>query len=339
MVKGVHRWILFDSRCPLAPTPTGAAVLPYAMQPRFAVQHPAGAARAVILVVHGLNLRPERMQPICELLLERQAIVVRMALRGHRGLYERLESVRRRDWLDDFAAAFDTLAEEAGRSTGEGPKRSPGTDPVGHQRTGTSVSPLPIGVLGQSLGALAFCDYHSAAAATGSGAAEDSDIEAIAAGHGAREALLLSPAIGLRPRVHILRPLIALHRRLPIPSASDPTDRLYDRLPAGAYRALFATYAAFRHSLRAAPLRLPCRIVVNEGDELVSTRGISRLIETGALSAAGLVVLARGAGARGAHHLAVDPDTMGGENWERFRGEVDRFVDAVATSKKTEDRV
>ena len=276
------------------------------MLPRFDIQRPPVEPRAIVLVVHGLNLRPERMQPVCTLLLERGAIVVRMALRGHRGIYERLARVRRADWLDDFTAAFDTIAEQAG-----------------HRRTEES-APLPIGFLGQSLGALAFCDYLCSSGA---------DSRAIDTGRGVREALLLSPAIALRPRVYILRPLITLHPRLPIPSASDPADRLYDRLPAGAYRALFATYAAFRHSLRAAPLELPCRIVVNEGDELVSARGISRLIETGALSAARLVVFARSADGRGAHHLAVDPDTMGSENWERFRTEVDRFVDALATAR------
>lgn len=293
------------------------------MLPRFAIQQPTGAPRAAVLVAHGLNLHPDRMQPICNLLLEAGAIVVRMALRGHRGVYDRLARVRRNDWLEDFAAAFDTLAEQAGRPTGESPQLKPGRSRTRGRRTGTS-APLPTGFLGQSLGALAFCDYLCAG---------HRDSAPGVTGYPASQALLISPALALRPRVHILRPLIATHRRLPIPSASDPADRLYDRLPAGAYRALFASYATFRRSLRAAPLRLPCRIVVNEGDEIVSSRGISRLVDLGALPDARLLVFERDTAGRGARHLAVDPETMGADNWRRFDEEARRFVDSVAASR------
>ncbi|NBC30858.1 MAG: hypothetical protein GVY29_12810, partial [Spirochaetes bacterium] len=169
------------------------------MIPRFLQYEPAVPPRAVVLVVHGLNLHPDRMTPVCTLLQSLGCRVVRMALAGHRGDYSALKDVTRESWLEDYRAAAGFLA--------------------GAAQDGGSPEELPVGFLGQSLGALTFCDFllTEPLQAGGGPRAPDGPRAAV-------RALFLAPAIALRPSAQLLRPLAALTRRLPIPSASSPED-------------------------------------------------------------------------------------------------------------------
>ncbi|MFP4068005.1 MAG: alpha/beta hydrolase [Spirochaetaceae bacterium] len=265
------------------------------MIPRFQQYEPTIPPRAVVLVVHGLNLHPDRMTPVCALLQSLGVRVVRMALAGHRGDYGALEEVTRESWLEDYRAAARFLGEAA--------------------RVDRSAGELPLGFLGQSLGALTFCDFVLT--------------EALYAGYAARvadRALFLSPAVALRRSAQLLRPLTALTRRLPIPSASSPEDRLYPRLPAATYRALYASYREVRSRLSGDSVPIPSTVVMHPRDELISRRGIERLIAEERLSKSRLVLLEQDATARGTNHLAVCRHTMGDANWRRFEEVAAEFV-------------
>lgn len=263
---------------------------------RFVTDVPRGKPCAVVLVTHGLNLHPDRMLPVCEVLRGLGAIVVRMALRGHQGRYEDLVTVTRNAWLDDFRDA----CERIGRIRSESPQHAS----------------LPVAFVGQSIGALTFTDYllqpERAAMFVG--------------------ALFLSPAIALRPKAQVMRVARIAPRRLPIPSASATEDRMYDRLPAGAYRALFDAYSAVRHSLREHPMRLPTTILCDPNDELVSVKGLRRLIDSERLPNARLVTIESSDDARGYGHMAVDEPTMGPANWEKCREHLIRLMEGVRRS-------
>ncbi len=265
--------------------------------PRLVTEIPRGKPRAVVLVAHGLNLHPDRMLPVCGVLVGQGAVVVRMALRGHQGRYEELVTVTRNAWRDDFHDAGEHIDRIRSLGAGHGS--------------------LPVGFVGQSIGALAFTDYLlQAGRATPFFAA-----------------VFLSPAIALRPKAHLMRVCAIVPRRLPIPSASAAEDRVYSRLPAGAYRALFDVYAAVKHGLRECPLRLPITILCDPDDELVSVRGLRRLIERGALQDARLVAIEATAEARGYRHMAVDEATMGAANWETCRMHLRQLLARIAPAQ------
>ncbi|MFO8064587.1 MAG: hypothetical protein R6V29_08125 [Spirochaetia bacterium] len=285
------------------------------MLPRFFRYEPPGPPKAVVLVVHGLNLHPDRMGSICTLLQSLGVLVVRMALSGHRGDYTALEEITRESWLEDYNAASQLL----GSVTAEG----------------GPASGLPVGFLGQSLGALTFCDFLLSEPTAGPtpGRADPVGADPTGAEPALPQfsgALLLSPALSLRPKTQILRPLTALTRRLPIPSASSPNDRLYPRLPAAAYHALYRSHHELRRRLRGDELPIPATVVMHPRDELISRPGIERLIRAGHLPGGSLVLLAPNNESRGTRHLAVCEQTMGRANWRRFEGVVAEFVGVLA---------
>ena len=265
--------------------------------PRFAVEMPVGDPRALILVAHGLNLHPDRMMPVCGVLRDSGAAVVRMALRGHRGSYRELAAVTRSAWLDDFTDA----CSEIDRIRSQGP---------GH-------APLPVGFVGQSIGALTFADHLL-------------QIERVAP---FTAAVFLSPAVALRPKAQLMRASRFLPRGLPIPSASAREDRLYGRLPAGVYRALFESYAAVRRTLREGPVRLQTTILSDPDDELVSFCGLQQIIGEGGFPNARLVGLEYTKEARGYGHMAVDEPTMGAANWKTTRGHLRQLVESISGSR------
>ncbi|MGK5086166.1 alpha/beta fold hydrolase [Bdellovibrionota bacterium FG-2] len=59
---------------------------------------PPSSVRAVVLVVHGLNLRPERMDPLCKILHTEDFDVLRVALKGHQGSLVEMQSVTLEEW-------------------------------------------------------------------------------------------------------------------------------------------------------------------------------------------------------------------------------------------------
>ena len=62
--------------------------------------------RAVALITHGLNLQPDRMQPLAEVLREWGAHVYLAALSGHRGDLPEFQKVTRQRWLKDLEEAY-----------------------------------------------------------------------------------------------------------------------------------------------------------------------------------------------------------------------------------------
>ncbi len=95
-----------------AHVPSGASGNP----PRDGMEwfYPAGKpVNSVAVVVHGFNLRPDRMGEIVELLRSNGSIVVNVALSGHRGDYDELKTATREDWLKDLHRAGRAARKKA----------------------------------------------------------------------------------------------------------------------------------------------------------------------------------------------------------------------------------
>jgi alpha-beta hydrolase superfamily lysophospholipase len=67
---------------------------------------PGASTRAVALVLHGLNNRPETMTAIAELLAARGAASLIVALRGHGDGLAAFKTVTREGWLSEVAEAY-----------------------------------------------------------------------------------------------------------------------------------------------------------------------------------------------------------------------------------------
>jgi alpha-beta hydrolase superfamily lysophospholipase len=74
---------------------------------------PRTATRAVAVVVHGLNLKPSRMDTIASELNKRGILVMRVSLTGHGGDISKFKHVKRSDWLNDLFRAYLIASETA----------------------------------------------------------------------------------------------------------------------------------------------------------------------------------------------------------------------------------
>jgi esterase/lipase len=74
---------------------------------------PRDRPRALAIVVHGLNLKPSRMNTIASELNKMGILVLRVSLTGHRGDLEKLKHVERSDWLNDLLQAYRITSERA----------------------------------------------------------------------------------------------------------------------------------------------------------------------------------------------------------------------------------
>ena len=72
---------------------------------------PLSRPKAVAMVVHGLNLRPCRMNAIARELTGRGVLVLRVTLTGHDGDTAAFSRVTRDDWLRDLNQAYQQVAE------------------------------------------------------------------------------------------------------------------------------------------------------------------------------------------------------------------------------------
>jgi alpha-beta hydrolase superfamily lysophospholipase len=72
-----------------------------------------GRPRAVALVLHGLNMKPERMEGVCDALARKGVECWLATLTGHGGDLEALRSVRRETFLEDAGRACETADRRA----------------------------------------------------------------------------------------------------------------------------------------------------------------------------------------------------------------------------------
>jgi len=157
-----------------------------------------GQPKAVVLVAHGLNLKPEKMDTLAGLLRDAGADVLRITLSGHEGDMAAFKNVNSEIWERDFNSSY---AEALTRSR---------------------QLKVPLYFLGFSLGALV---------GVRSMIEENSSTKF-------DRMVLLAPAISLKTATKLLHPLKLLGRGFCIPSANLPEYRVHRCTPMGAYGAL-----------------------------------------------------------------------------------------------------
>jgi esterase/lipase len=209
-----------------------------------------GELKGVALVIHGLNLRPDRMQPIISKLTESGIDVLGLSLRGHGANYthgngaaegqarlEAFKNVSYQLWMNEAYLAYLQLKERA-------------------EEKG-----VPMFLTAFSLGGLIGLDLF----------ASNPDVRF-------DKILLFAPAIRLRASIYLER-VLSPFPRLVIPSMS-PKNFLANKkgTPIAAYNALFDGMDQFDKNADQ-KLNVPTLIFIDRQDEFIPFQKLKELVE------------------------------------------------------------
>jgi esterase/lipase len=253
--------------------------------------HP-GRINGVALVIHGLNLQPEKMESIIALLTHSCIDVLNLSLRGHGKNYTQKANV---DGSNARMEAFKTVSyeywiKEAHRAYGLAGKRS-------------LEKQVPLFLIGFSLGGLMgatlFASYP--------------DVYF-------NRMVLLAPALHIY-KIYYLAKLLTPFPRLVIPSFFIKSYCSNRGTPMAGYIALFEGIEHFNKNM-APKLNVPTIIFINKQDELVSYRRLKRIIKIGGLHQWKLHPVEKNTtGAKEKmHHLIIDESSIGKDAWNEMRG-------------------
>jgi len=265
----------------------------------------------VALVIHGLNVKPECMQPLADALRCQGIAVVRCALRGHGENYTPLagcsdESARLiafhqvsyQGWRAEVAAAYQQAVTYAG-STG-----------------------APIFLVAFSLGALLGCDLLATAA----------DVRFA-------RMILLAPALALHAYCH-LPALLAHWPQLSIRSRAPSFYRANRVTPIDAYHALYTALRHLHHQPGAA-LNIPTLVLIDPADELVSAQGIERFVLNKRLTQWQLHPIHKAPAQTGhtVRHLILDPASVGAAVWQHMLEQITMHLCHKQIAVATDDSI
>ncbi len=251
----------------------------------------AKRTRGVALVVHGLNLRPERMQPIIAELNDAGMDVLNVSLRGHGGNFvpnanvtpdeARLESFRGVTyglWLAEVHASYLKARERASRRN------------------------VPVFFIGYSLGGLLGCDL----------VLSQPDV------HYERMALF-APALNVTVKSYLLKALMPFPDMV-IDSLSPRPYRTNQGTPMAAYKALFEAIDFFHGSMNG-KLNKPTIVFIDEEDEFISYSELKELTSRRNLDRWRIHTVRKDRDIREgvSHHLIIDEESVGEDMWKRIR--------------------
>jgi pimeloyl-ACP methyl ester carboxylesterase len=235
--------------------------------------------RAVVVLVHGLNLDPAAMTDIAAALYTSGMDVLSVSLSGHaREIPEdgRLLQFQEADfssWQRDVRDAVAVAHDRAARFD------------------------IPLHLVGFSLGGLLSADY-------------------LLHGDGIEisRMVLFAPAISLKWSSYLLYPMQVLPGVF-LPSVAPQAYRANDFAPVSAYLALYEGVRQFNEAA-GQQLNIPTLVFMHPRDELVSASRIRDFIQTHALSEWRYVEVRKSDGAANVlDHLIISEDSVGTDAW------------------------
>lgn len=239
--------------------------------------------KAVVLLLHGLNLRPAKMDDWAALLSDHGGHVVRFALYGHTGDYQHMKEVGVEIWRHQFQEAFAVArakAEEYG---------------------------VPIYFVGFSLGALAALEWI---------ACEKSSTALI------EKMVLIAPALSIPWYSKVaINTLGIFGRGLMLPSRSPESYRANKGTSIAAYQALFALKDSLEKK-KYKNANVSTLVIIDREDELVDSRGILKIIKEFKLSSWKVQIVDNrfAYDNYGFRHLMVDQAAIGKNLWQTLNG-------------------
>ena len=258
--------------------------------------------KGVALVVHGLNLRPDKMQTIISVLAGSGIDVLRLSLRGHGENYTRYPGIDEEQarmeafkdvtfplWMDEAYLAYTQVRQKAAQKK------------------------VPLFFVGFSLGGLIGLDLLA------------SRLEVQY-----DRVILFAPAIKLHP-LHYLARILAPMSRLVIPSMA-PDSYLSNKkgTPVAAYNALFEGLKHFEKHVNRR-LNVPTLIYIDEDDEFIPIRAIEKLKNKMQLDQWKLYIVEKDAAADrdSFHHHIIDESSTGKAVWEKMMATATTYLFAI----------
>jgi alpha-beta hydrolase superfamily lysophospholipase len=247
--------------------------------------------RGVALVVHGLNLKPEKMGAIIATLNQEGIDVLNLSLHGHGSNYsspgrkdpdeQRLASFKQvtyEQWFDEVLRAYGTVRQR------------------GEQKN------VPVFFVGYSLGGLLGCDLL----------ASRPDVRF-------DRMVLFAPALNVTNKSFFLK-VLAPFPDLVIMSLSPKNYRSNDGTPMAAYQALFQAIEHFESHLPAR-LNVPTVVFIDEQDESISYPRMQEMIDHQKLDQWIIhkVQKDNGFDAGIPNHLIIDRESTGSHMWEHMQ--------------------
>lgn len=245
----------------------------------------------VALVIHGLNLRPDKMESIIVLLTHSCIDVLNLSLRGHGKNYAQkanvdgskarmktFKTVSYKLWIKETYQAY-ALAGNRNRE-----------------------KQVPLFLIGFSLGGLM-----------------GATLLASYPGVYFNRMVLLAPALHIYT-INYLAKLLSPFPRLVIPSFFIKSYCSNRGTPVAAYNALFEAIEHFNKDM-AQKLNVPTIIFIDKQDKLVSYRRLKRIIKNGRLHQWKLHLVKKNTtGAKEKmHHLIIDESSIGKDAWNEMR--------------------
>ncbi len=246
---------------------------------------------AVALVVHGLNLRPDKMESIITLLTDSGIEVLNLSLRGHGRNYtgkthidnaqarlEAFKTVYYRLWLDETYQAYHIIRERSAQKK------------------------VPVFFIGFSLGGLMGVDLLASY--------PDVCFDRM---------VLLAPALSMHA-VNYTAKLLSLFPRLVIPSFTLAGYRANSGTPMAAYNSVFEAVNHFNENV-SPKINVPTLVFIDEQDELISYRGLKRLVKNEQLDQWKFYQVQKGkTGVKEKmRHLIIDEPSVGKDVWQKMR--------------------
>ena len=261
-----------------------------------------GKINGVALVIHGLNLQPDKMGPIISHLTASRIEVLNLSLRGHGENYAPGKD------MDSSGARLDTFKTVSYEQWTDEVYRA-----YRHARKRSDERKAPLFLIGYSLGALLGGDLLATY--------PDVHFDRL---------VLFAPAFNctICKGLKILVPF----PRLVIPSFSSKS-YCANRggTPMAAYIALFDAIEHFKRNV-SLKLNVPTIIFIDKRDEFVSYRRLKRMVETNKLDRWKIHFLQKGkiGVQESLHHLIIDERSLGKEGWDEVRDKMNQHLFNIA---------
>jgi esterase/lipase len=261
---------------------------------RWYYKSPLKRRRGVALVVHGLNLKPEKMESIIRQLNKAGIDALNVSLHGHGDNYVRQGRGRgsqKEARLDSFrAVTYSLWSSEVRQAYLKVLKR-------GRQKN------VPIFLVAYSLGGLLGCDLLVSDAGV----------------HFDRMALF-APALNAVIEHYLLKALMPFPNLI-IDSVSPESYRGNDGTPMAGYKALFEALGHFHERITDA-LNVPTIVFMDREDEFISYDNLQQMISRAGLDRWKVITIrkSRPELVPCAHHLLIDEAATGKEVWAQIAG-------------------
>jgi esterase/lipase len=246
--------------------------------------------KGIALVIHGLNLRPEKMKSIIAILTGTGVDALNLSLRGHGQNYSQqdgkndaqarlnaFKSVSYALWRDEIEAAYHIAKLRSTQNS------------------------VPLFFVGFSFGALMGVDLL----------ASSPDVEF-------DRMVLFAPGLKIHSRYQIVR-VLAPFPGLTVPSFSIKSYRANDGTPIAAYNALLDALEHLDHNLNP-KVHVPALIFIDKRDEFVSYDELKKLVENENLDQWRFHMVKKEAGGEPGkiYHLIIDEASTGHEVWSEI---------------------